>query len=64
MDKRDWASFAEPRGWALEWVFSQEPTHPTEQQTPEQAHETKVFVEPQGWALQWDGSALLQTPKH
>ena len=62
MKTRNWSKFAEPQGWALKWVFTQETARSTEQQKPEQSGREK-FSEPQGWALKWDGSALPDTEK-
>jgi len=51
--------FAEPRGWALKWVFTQEAAGSATGQVPEDDNGTwEKFAEPRGWALKWDGFAL------
>jgi len=53
--------FAEPRGWAMKWVFTPEATHPTaEQETGSGSGVWEKFAEPRGWALKWDGFSLSE----
>ncbi len=72
MDTRDHSKrdnkFPEPRGWAMNWVFTQE----IEAQLAEleQASVTgpanmsgKKFAQPRGWAMEWDGFALSEADK-
>ncbi len=53
--------FAEPRGWALKWVFSQETAcAPAGQEISSDNGTCSKFVEPRAWAMKWDGSALSE----
>jgi hypothetical protein len=53
--------FAEPRGWALKWVFSRRPVPPPTENVEESSRGVgRKFPEPRGWAAQWDGSALSE----
>jgi len=64
MDTRSREKFAEPRGWALKWVFTPEAASPTVEQGPETSDETgEKFAEPRGWAMKWDGLALSTAGK-
>jgi len=59
MDAQNREKFAEPRGWAMKWVFTQETIPSTAEQEAGNGNETwEKFVEPRGWAMKWDGSAL------
>ena len=59
-----WRKFAEPRGWALKWVFTQESAGSAPEQEVKNDDRTwEEFAEPRGWALKWDGSALSDAEK-
>lgn len=61
MDTRNQGKFAEPRGWALKWVLTEERAHPAvEQETENGCGVWDRFAEPRGWAVKWDGSALSE----
>ena len=56
--------FAEPRGWALKWAFTQEMEHSIAEQVSENGDGTwEKFAEPRGWAMKWDGLALSEARK-
>jgi hypothetical protein len=56
--------FAEPRGWALQWVFTQEAALPAEEQMKKGNSDVgKKFSEPRGWAAKWDGFSLSEPEK-
>ncbi|OQY16443.1 MAG: hypothetical protein DRI77_05225 [Chloroflexi bacterium] len=51
--------FAEPRGWALKWVFAQEAAPPAAEQAQENyGRSREKFAEPRGWAMMWDGFTM------
>lgn len=64
MDTRNREKFAEPRGWALKRVLTEERAHPAVEQEPENGcDEWDRFAEPRGWAVKWDGFALSEASK-
>ncbi|MEE9617690.1 MAG: hypothetical protein V3T90_11905 [Anaerolineae bacterium] len=64
MDTRSREKFAEPRGWALKWVFTPE-AGPSiaEQEMGDNSGTREKFAEPRGWAMKWDGLALSEARK-
>ena len=58
--------FPQPRGWAMEWVFTQETASSTAEQVQEDCVDEgpcEKFAEPRGWAMKWDGFALSKAGK-
>jgi len=58
MDTKNSGKFAEPRGWALKWVFTEAFPPLTEQSLKQRPGTREKFLEPRSWAAKWDGGAL------
>ncbi len=67
MDSRDHGQrnkFPEPRGWAMNWAFTQElNAQLAELEQASVNRPGKKFAQPRGWAMEWDGFALSEADK-